>query len=321
MNTTENTLSRRKILAGLGLAAGASILPYRPSFSSDTNTKDEASFTYCLNTSTIQGQKLGFMKELEVASQAGYDGVEIWVDNLKSYLDNGGSVQEVKTRLNDLGLKVENAIGFAQWIVDDTNVRTKGLEQAEQEMELLAQIGCARVAAPPAGATEQGGLDLIKAAERYHALLELGEKTGVMPQLEVWGFSKNLHRLAQVMFVAIESNHPQARILPDVYHLYKGGSDFNGLQLVSGKAIEVFHMNDYPANPSREQMDDSHRVYPGDGVAPLTQILRTLQEAGGPKVVLSLELFNRSYWQQDALKVAKAGLAKMKGAVQQAMRS
>jgi hypothetical protein len=35
---------------------------------------------------------------------------------------------------------------------------------------------------------------------------------------------------------------------------------------------------------------------------------------GGEKV-LSLELFNRTYWEQDPLEVAKTGLAKMKAAV------
>jgi hypothetical protein len=40
---------------------------------------------------------------------------------------------------------------------------------------------------------------------------------------------------------------------------------------------------------------------------------------GGPKV-LSLELFNRSYWEEDALKVAKMGLKKMKEVVKVAMK-
>lgn len=312
-------MSRRKVLAGLGAGLGASAVSggYAASSAKIVSKKGDADFTYCLNTSTIRGQKLDFMKELEVASEAGYDGVEIWIEPLKTYLDNGGSLKEVKKRLSDLGLTVENAIGFAQWIVDDNTIRAKAFEQAKQEMDLLAQIGCKRLAAPPAGATEEAGLDLMKAAERYHALLELGDKMGVIPQLEVWGFSKNLHRLGQVMFVAIESNHPKARILPDIYHLYRGGSDFNGLQLVSSKAIEVFHMNDYPASPAREQIDDSHRVYPGEGEAPITQVLQMLKRSGEKKV-LSLELFNRDYWQQDALKVAKTGLSKMKEVVQKA---
>jgi 2-keto-myo-inositol isomerase len=87
--------------------------------------------------------------------------------------------------------------------------------------------------------------------------------------------------------------------------------------MLSGHAVQVFHMNDYPADPPRDKIADKDRVYPGDGVAPLTQILRDLFAAGFCGV-LSLELFNPEYWKQDALLVARTGLEKMKGAVAKA---
>ena len=42
----------------------------------------------------------------------------------------------------------------------------------------------------------------------------------------------------------------------------------------------MLHINDYPADPPREKMTDAHRVYPGDGMAPLPAILRYLFAAG-----------------------------------------
>ncbi len=120
------------------------------------------------------------------------------------------------------------------------------------------------------------------------------------------------------MFVAIESGHPKACLLPDVFHIYKGGSDFNGLKLLSARAVAVFHLNDYPAEPPRETIRDRDRVYPGDGIAPLRQIICDLH-ANNSGAVLSLELFNPTYWKQDPLTVAKTGLAKMKTAVNKAL--
>jgi 2-keto-myo-inositol isomerase len=308
-------INRRKALGSISALAGAATLP-QISFgrTAPAPLKKTDDFIYCLNMSTIRGQKQGFVKELELAAEAGYDAVEIWIPPLQEYVKGGGSLSDLKKRIDDLGITVEDAIGFAQWIVDDEATRKQALEQLKQEMDMLAQLGCPRIAAPPAGATNESGLDLRKAAERYNTILELGEQTGVMPQLEVWGFSQNLHLVGEVLFVAAESGHPKARILPDVYHIFKGGSDFNALKLISGPTIEVFHMNDYPASPAREQMADSDRVYPGDGIAPLPQILGDLKNAGGTKI-LSLELFNKSYWEQDALTVAKTGLQKMKDAV------
>ncbi|MCK4293132.1 MAG: sugar phosphate isomerase/epimerase, partial [Planctomycetes bacterium] len=280
--------------------------------------KPSANFTYCLNTGTIRGQKLTIDKEIEITAKAGYHSIEPWLGGINSYKESGGSLKDLRKQIKDLGITVESAISFFRWIVDDDAQRAKAFEQAEREMDLLAQIGAKRIAAPPAGATREPGLDLDKAAERYRALLELGEQFGVVPQIEVWGFSKNLHRLGQSMYVVIESGHPKACLLPDVFHIYKGGSDFHGLKTISARCIQVFHLNDYPADPPRDAARDSDRVFPGDGVAPLDQIIADLH-ANNSHAVLSLELFNPTYWKQDPLSVAKTGLAKMKAAVRNAL--
>jgi sugar phosphate isomerase/epimerase len=185
-------------------------------------------------------------------------------------------------------------------------------------MGLVRQIGGTRIAAPPAGATNVASIPLLTAAERYGALLEVGARAGVVPQVELWGFSRSLNRLGETALVAIESGHPQACVLADVYHLHKGGSGFGGLKLLSGSALQVFHMNDYPATPARATITDAHRVYPGDGVAPLVPMLRDLYRAGF-RGTLSLELFNPTYWKQDAFTVARTGLAKMQAVVRSAL--
>lgn len=304
---SEANLNRRHVLKAIGAATGMSLLPQW----SKAQPAPKPAFTYCLNMSTIRGQKLGFMKELEVASKAGFRSVEIWMEPLQTYLNSGNTLADTRKRLNDLGLKVENAIGFAQWIVDDEATRTKGIEQLKREMELLAQLGCKRTAAPPMGATQTPGLDLKRAAERYRTILELGDQTGVVPHLEMWGFSQNLNRLSDVLYVATESGHPSARVLLDIYHLYKGGSSLDSLFLVGKPGMEIFHVNDYLANTSPAAITDADRVYPGDGVAPIRRVLQTISSPDRP-LIISLEVFNKNYYAQDALQVAKTALAKMK---------
>ena len=311
-----NRFSRRQLFAIAGAAASTVLAAGDTVGAIEAGGK--APFRYCFNTSTIRGQKLPLDKEIEIAANAGYDAIEPWVDKINEYVKNGGNLTDVRKRIADIGLTVESAISFYQWIVDDDATRTKGLEQAKREMDVLAKIGGKRIAAPPAGATDKEGLDLLKAAERYRVLLEIGDRIGVVPQIELWGASKNLHRLGEAMFVVIESGHSKACLLPDVFHIYKGGSDFTGLKQISPQAIQVFHLNDYPADPPREKITDRDRVYPGDGIAPLTQILRDLHD-NGSRAVLSLELFNPAYWNQDPLAVAKTGLAKMKAAVNRAL--
>jgi len=300
-------MSRRELLKIPGAAAVAAVLPAIDPFVPPT-PKD--SFRFCLNTSTISGQKPGLKGMIEIAGAAGYDGMELWINDIRDYLKQGNSVQSLASLLSSKGLVAENLISFTSWMVDDDAKRKAGLAELEEEMKIMTELGCRRIAAPPAG-VEKGTIDFQKAAQRYREILALGRKYKVMPQLEFWGASGTLYNLGQALAIAAAANDPDARILPDVYHLFRGGSGFEGLKLVNGKAIEVIHINDYPGNKPVHEQTDSDRVYPGDGAAPLKQILTDLKSMGGVKV-LSLELFNKSYWSQDALSVAKTGLQKMK---------
>lgn len=299
--------TRRNAIGALGLTAG--LIATGGALEASPKKKKQSQFSFCLNTSTIMGQKPGLIGYLDIAAKAGYDGVELWIRDTQEYIGAGNSVAGLKKYIGDSGLKFENAIGFAPWMVDDDVKRKAGMEQMEQEMELLASLGCRRVAAPAAGVTAP--LDLFKAGERYKALLDLGRKTGVMPQLEFWGAFHFFHHLGQVLMVAAVANDSDARILPDVYHLFRGGSGYDGLKMLNGTAVEIFHMNDFVSDIPREKQEDKDRVYPGDGAAPMKQILTDLKNMGGNKV-LSLELFNQNYWKEDALTVAKTGLEKMK---------
>jgi 2-keto-myo-inositol isomerase len=318
-----NALSRRDVLARTGLFIGSALLTGLGSgtglAADETGSKPIARpFRFCLNTATIRGQKLGLVKEIEIAAQAGYEGIEPWVESIDAFKKAGGKLGDVKKQLADAGVTVESAIGFPEWIVDDDARRAKGLERAKYEMDLVAQIGGKRVAAPPAGATNTPNFDLYKAADRYRALLEAGDQIGIVPQLELWGFSQNMHRLSECAMVAMQAGHPKACVLLDIFHMYKGGSDPRGLRLLSDAAVPVLHMNDYPDTPPREKIDDSFRCYPGDGVGPVLDVLRLLHAQGREKV-LSLELFSRKYWAQDALEVARTGLAKMKAVASKAL--
>jgi 2-keto-myo-inositol isomerase len=323
IGTMTNSMHRRDfvrttgtVIAGASAVAASSSLVAVDPATARAVAPASQKIKYCLNTSTIHGEVIPILDQVAIAQKAGYDAIEPWLRDITKYLSSGGTLPELKQRIADAGLTVESAIAFANWIVEDESARLKGLEQAKKDMDIVTAIGGTRIAAPPVGATNPPILNLDSVAERYRALLELGKQTGCTPQLEVWGFSKNLSKLAEVLYVTAASQHPDACVLPDIYHLYKGGSSFSDLAMLSAKRIHVFHMNDYPDIPT-DKIGDADRVYPGDGIAPVTKVLQTIF-AGGFAGALSLELFNRTYWAQDPNVVAKTGLEKMKSAVAKA---
>ncbi|MCB1235484.1 MAG: sugar phosphate isomerase/epimerase [Verrucomicrobiae bacterium] len=307
-------IGRRGLLASAGLLAGATTLGSGLAAEAPSAVKR---FKFCLNMSTIRGQELDAAEEIEVAAKAGYDAIEPWYRKIYEYVEKGGSLKDLKKRIDDHGLTVESAIGFAPWIVNDDDARAKGLEEAKKDMDTISQLGGIRMAAPPAGVSKGEIVSLDDAADRYRALLELGDRMGVVPQVEMWGGNPTIGTMEKALYVAIRSGHPKACFLGDVYHTYKGGSSFDSILLLGPRAIQHYHMNDYPADPPRETIKDEHRVFTGDGIAPITRILRNFMAVGAwPS--LSLELFNKTYWAMPALECAKVGLEKMKASVEAA---
>ncbi|TWU03680.1 sugar phosphate isomerase/epimerase family protein [Neorhodopirellula pilleata] len=279
-----------------------------------------------LNTSTIRGQKLSVPDQIRVAAEAGYDGIEPWIRDLRQFVDGGGRLSDLKKQLDDSGLALSGAIGFAQWIVSDPGQRQAGLDEARRDMEMVRELGGHQMAAPPIGAhnadalAKQGDLDLKTIAGRYRDLLVIGEQIGVTPLLELWGFSPTLSRLSELVYVSTEAAHPAAALLPDFYHIYKGGNDMTGLAMIEASRMPLFHINDYPAQPSIAEIGDKDRVFPGDGVCPLVETIAMLLKHGFVGT-FSLELFNPIYWERPAADVAAEGYQKSKAVIDQAMDS
>lgn len=304
-------MNRRQLIKSAGAASMAALVP---SNQISAQTVSKANFRFCLNTSTISGQNPGLKNYIEITARAGYDGIELWVRDIQEYLKQGNTVSSLKKLIGDNRITIENAIGFATWMVDDDAKRKEGFTQMKQEMGLMAQLGCKRIAASPAGLKPEKPLNLEKAGERYKQLIAIGRQTGVMPQLEFWGASGTFYHIGQALMVAAVAGEPDVHILADVYHMFRGQSEYAALKMLRGNVLEIFHMNDYVTSIPREQQTDKDRVYPGDGAAPIKQILTDLAQMGESKV-LSLELFNQEYWKQDAFQVAKTGLEKMKALV------
>jgi 2-keto-myo-inositol isomerase len=319
--STFGRLDRRSLMAWSAISAAgvtAAALPAQRFASADESACaliSPSDQRYCLNTSTVNGSAIPLRQQLKIAADAGYDGVELWVRDIEKFLNEGGKLDSLRNELSDLGLSLDSAIAFGAWLAEDLSQRQAALDQCRRDMDWIRQLGGSRIAAPPVGATNPPKLDLAQAAARYRELLVLGQEYGVVPQLEVWGFSHNLSTLAEALYVAAGANHPNACLLLDVYHLYKGGSDFTNMGLVPAAQMSCFHMNDYPSVPDRQTIVDKDRVYPGDGVAPIPQILRSFRQSGF-RGTLSLELFNREYWQQPPEVVARTGLEKMQQVVE-----
>jgi 2-keto-myo-inositol isomerase len=266
-------------------------------------------FTYCLNTSTIRPTPLP--EKIRIAGRLGYQAIEPWNAEITEYVQQGGTLPDLKRALTDAGLKVVSMIALHGWIAAEGDEYRHVLEECRRRMGQAVELGSPFiVASPPREAVDRG-----RAATRYAELLRMGREIGVRPAMEFLGFSAGIKDVASVRAVVEGSGDPDATVVADVFHLLRGGGAIDDLLGLSGDRIAIFHMNDLPASPPPREQTDSDRVMIGDGIADLPRVIANLRQIGygGP---LSLELFNQDLWSQDPEAVARRGLERMRALVE-----
>ena len=267
------------------------------------------SFRYGLNTSTIRPASL--MDKIRIAAQAGYDAIELWINDVEDFVEAGHKLSEVRAALDDGGLERASMISLRDWCVEDEAKAKAAFDVARRRLDTARELGVKRfVAGPP---REKVPREL--AVERYGQLLEISVAAGVPASLEFLGFVAGINTLEEAWAICAAVGSPDGTITPDAWHMFRGGSDEATLDEIPADHISCFHWNDAPAEPERSEQTDAHRVYPGDGIMDLKGLAERLSRKGFDGV-LSLELFNREYWKHDPAKVAETGLAKMKRSVE-----
>ena len=271
-------------------------------------------FSYCLNTSTIRSKGASVLEYIDIAADAGYEGIEPWVQEIDAWVADGGTLEQIRERAESRSLHIVNVIAFFEWAVPEENRRTKALDEAKRCFDMAEILGSTFVAAAPSGIHDRK-VDPFSVAERFATLTDTVAGYSATPLLEFWGVAKTLGTTGEVLLVAAESGLSDVKMLADVFHMYKGSGHHTGFEHFGPERLGLVHVNDYPAAPNRAAIQDEHRVYPGDGIAPWDQIavdLKKLNYQG----MLSLELFNPSYWAEGPIAVAQKGIEKLKACIE-----
>ncbi len=261
-----------------------------------------------LNTVTIQPASL--FDKIGAASTAGFDGIEFHVYEIYEHLIGGGALSDVTSALADAGLEVPSMLGFRNWGDLQGHDYQLHLFEARRRLRLCANLGCPYLVC----STPMYQSDWSHLHERYADLLEIGREEGCTPAFEFIGHYASITNLIDAGAMIEKTAQPDATLCLDAFHLWNGGSTLEDLRAFPGDRIAHFHIDD--ADPKKPQgtQDDSDRVLPGDGQIDLPDMLAALAETGYDKW-LSLELFDKTLWQQDPTEVAKLGIEKLRAVV------
>ncbi|MGK6352865.1 sugar phosphate isomerase/epimerase family protein [Parapedobacter sp. DT-150] len=309
-------MDRRQFISS-GAAASALLASPLPKMAYETQEKryqnGVSPWPICLDTATIRPASL--REKVQIAAKAGYDAIEPWDSELEEFEAKGGNLKELGKEIKDLGLFVPSIIGLWNALPPTPELFEASLTDTRRRMQMAADIGSQHIQTIPN--TVGDPYDQKWVAARYRDIIELGKNDYNLEAALVFVKYFPLKTLGQAVAVALDADHPGALVIPDTYHMYISEGGFNGLSLINGKSIAIFQFSDAPASPAIGQLDDSHRVYPGDGILPLVKVLQDLKAIGFDKCV-SLELYNPGYWKQDLQQVAETGLQKTLAVIREA---
>ena len=260
---------------------------------------------YCLNTSTIKPQAL--LDKIILTGEAGYDGIELWLNDVIEHVARGGEVSDVESALNDHGLIVPSVIAMRQWGDFEGWEHQLVLEEARRRFALGARLGSPFiVVTPPMESTERSHLP-----ERYRELLEIGREEGIRPTFEYISFFKSVNNLGQAWEIVKEVDDRDATLILDAFHTWNSDSTLEQLLEIPVDSISHYHIDDaHPDKPPKTQTDPD-RVMLGEGQIDLEKEVGILKEKGYDHTV-SLELFNSELWTADPAEVLRVGLDRMK---------
>lgn len=292
-------------LAGLGASAVTPAASAQSEAAGKRYQGGVSPWPVCLDTATIRPASLE--DKVKFAAEAGYDAIEPWDGELDEYEKKGGSLKDLGKKIKDLGLFVPSVIGLWNALPPTREAFDESLKDTRRRMKQAAELGSQHIQTIPNTVGDNWNQKWV--AARYRDVLEIGLKEfNIQPALVFVKFFP-LKTFGQAVGVALDANHPKAQVIPDTFHMFISEGGFEALKHVKGDTIAIFQFADAPDGIPADKQQDSDRVFPGDGILPLPQVLRDLK-ATGFKGCVSLELYNPNYWKQDLFTVAKTGLEK-----------
>ncbi len=258
--------------------------------------------------------------DIRVAGQAGYDVIELRDNKLEDFLAGGGALEDVRRMLDEAGVApwTINAISYVG--VGGAEGTARAVARCRELSRMAQAIGCPWVLVVP-GATEgRSAAQVLKdTAATLREMADAAAEYGVNVAFEFMGFPWAAVRdVAGAWAVVQEAGRPNLGIVIDTTHFYAGDSTLASIAEIDPGKLAVLHINDVE-DIAKADILDGHRLYPGDGVLPLNDILGAAQ-ASGWDGVLSVELFREEYWKLDPLAVAREAKAKSVAAWDRAVR-
>lgn len=230
-------------------------------------------------------------EKLRAIAAAGFDGVEIFENDLLYY---EGSPADVKSICQDLGLEIFLFQPFRDFEGMPRERLTKNLHRAEKKFELMHELGVDRMLLCSNVQNNCIKDDTVIMDDLY-AIAEKAALHNIKVGYEAlaWGAHVNSYRHAWSLVKEID--HPNLGMILDSFHTLSIKDDLTELAYIPKEKIFFVQLADAPLMKMDVLEWSRHfRCFPGQGQFNLQYFLAPILVAGyeGP---LSLEIFNDEF--------------------------
>lgn len=277
-------------------------------------------FKFCLDLYVIRDKNCfghccsdgnSLIPKIKIAKEAGYSGIELWHKDIIKFISDVGPIEQLKEEIEKLGLVIPSYKVMEEW--DDYNT----LKFAS----ILGAKSCVVKLVSDTFNGEKPSLHEMK--RRYEHLLFKAEPYNIKPSLEFMSLAKCYNNINDAIDIIESVNHSQKSIVLDTWHLWRNDDkDFSNcpFERINPKNISVVHYTDACKDIPRNQQTDGDRRMPNQGILNLKKFSNKLTNIGF-NGWLSLNVYDKSLWNENSLKVASRGLFSMKETCQSSISS
>ncbi|MGW6921929.1 bifunctional sugar phosphate isomerase/epimerase/4-hydroxyphenylpyruvate dioxygenase family protein [Streptomyces sp. NPDC054950] len=238
-------------------------------------------------------------EKLTAAARAGFDGVEIFENDL---LASPLTPEEIRARCADLGLGIDLYQPMRDIEAVPAEEFARNLRRARHKFQLMERLGADTVLVCSSVSPLAADDDAL-AAGQLSELADLAQDFGIRVAYEALAWGRHVSTYDHAWRIVEAAGHPALGTCLDSFHILSRSSDpkdLEGIEDIPGEKIFFLQLADAPLlGMDVLQWSRHHRCFPGQGgfdVAGLVKhVLRTGYE--GP---LSLEVFNDVFRQAEA---------------------
>ncbi len=243
-------------------------------------------------------------EKLEAAAAIGFDGVEIFENDLLNF---DGSPADVRRICDGLGLRIDIYQPFRDFEAVPDTQRPRNVDRAERKFDVMQALGTDLVLTC-SNCLPSAIDDDSRAAADLALMAELAAERGLRVGYEALAWGRHVNTWGHAWKIVQEAAHPALGIIVDSFHTLSLKDDPSGLAEVPGEKIFYVQLADAPLKTMDVLSWSRHfRNFPGQGDLDVDRFVRAVLASGydGP---LSLEIFNDDFRAAPARITARDGL-------------